>query len=88
MAEDFCPGAKFFKNPQPTFKNCPNCNCEVEIWTDEIKAICPKCKKTVLREAVPTCLDWCKFAKECVGEQEFKKYNKEKEEGEKHKKKN
>ena len=81
MAEDFCPGAKFFKNPQPIFKNCPNCNSEVEIWADEIKTICPKCKKTVFREDVPTCLDWCKSAKECVGEDAFRRYQKQKEEG-------
>lgn len=87
MDEDFCPGAKFFKNPQPIFKNCPNCGYEVEIWTDEIKAACPKCKKTVFREASPTCLDWCKFAKQCVGEDALSRYQKQKEEGKKKPKK-
>ncbi|MBL7129937.1 MAG: hypothetical protein ISS45_00785 [Candidatus Omnitrophica bacterium] len=69
-----CPGAKFFKQPEPEYVKCPYCSEEVEIWTDEVKAICSNCKKTVIREVGASCLDWCKYAKECVGVQIYKKH--------------
>lgn len=50
----------------------------MEIWTDEVKAKCPKCKKSVVRNGGATCLDWCKYAKECLGEELYKKYLKNK----------
>ena len=64
----YCPGAKRFKEPQPENIRCQNCGREVEIWTDEAKTVCPGCKKKVTRGEGQSCLDWCKYAKECVGE--------------------
>ncbi|MBU2567264.1 MAG: phosphohydrolase [Elusimicrobia bacterium] len=55
---------------------CPECGYEVEIFSDEIKVLCPKCRKTVYREKTPSCIDWCKHARQCLGEirwQELKK---------------
>lgn len=75
MVLDFCPGSKKFKNPEPENIKCPNCGENVEIWTDEIQAICPKCKSTILRpQEGASCLDWCKYAKECIGEVTYNKY--------------
>ena len=73
-----CPGAKNFKQPQPENIKCPVCGNEVEIWTDEFQAICPKCKKTVGRQEGQSCLDWCKSAKECVGDEVYSNYLKNK----------
>ena len=73
-----CPGAKFFKQAEPENINCPTCSEELEIWTDEVKVICPHCKTVVARRQVQSCLDWCKFGKECVGEELYKKYLKNK----------
>jgi len=53
---------------------CPFCGAEVEIWTDEIKVRCPECKTEIIRQARASCLDWCKYAKECVGPQLYDKY--------------
>ena len=69
-----CPGAQRFRQPQPEIIDCPFCSEEVEIWTDEVQATCPHCKKTVVRQEGTSCLDWCKYAKECVGEQLYNKY--------------
>ena len=69
-----CPGALKFKEPRPEIIKCPSCGGEVEIWTDEIKTTCRNCKETVLREGGPSCLDWCKYARECVGDQIYNKY--------------
>lgn len=73
-----CPGSKIFKRPEPETIKCPSCSCEVEIWTDEAQAKCPKCKAAVTRPVGASCLDWCKYAKECVGDQTYNKYMKNK----------
>jgi len=69
-----CPGASNFFQPKPENINCPYCSYDVEIWTDEIKTKCPKCKKVVYRPMEQSCVDWCKYAKECIGEVAYKKY--------------
>ncbi|MBI2852799.1 MAG: hemerythrin domain-containing protein [Chloroflexi bacterium] len=68
-----CPGSKAIRNPVPENISCPNCGYEVEIWTDEIKATCPKCKTKVFREAQVSCIDWCPYAKECVGPEVYER---------------
>ena len=62
-----CPGADAIKQPSPEIIKCPFCSYELEMFTDEIKARCPGCKKTVLRKQKQSCLDWCKHAKACLG---------------------
>ncbi|MCM8801683.1 MAG: HD domain-containing protein [Candidatus Omnitrophica bacterium] len=70
-----CPGAKKFRQPEPRLINCPSCGQELEIWTDEIKTTCPNCKNEILHlQEGGSCLDWCRYAKECVGEQIYNKY--------------
>jgi len=69
-----CPGAQKFKQPEPKNVKCPFCLQELEIWTDEIQVICPHCKKQVLRPQGANCLDWCRYAKECVGEKTYHNY--------------
>jgi len=82
-----CPGSQGFSQPQPEIINCPFCGAEMEIWTDEAKAKCPECKKSVTRKAGATCLDWCKYAKECVGDKAYEQYLKTKGKGKGHAKK-
>ncbi len=69
-----CPGSQKFKNPQPESLNCPRCGDEVEIWTDEAEVRCLKCGALVTRKDGQSCLDWCKQARECVGEDTYRKY--------------
>ena len=70
---DGCPGSQKFKQPQPEIVKCPFCGEEAEIWTDEFASECPKCRKMVSK-GVQSCLDWCKAARECVGEEIYKRY--------------
>ena len=70
----YCPGAKQFIQPKPEDRKCPSCGVEVEVWTDELKATCPRCKKTIMREGAPACLEWCAYAKQCVGTQVYDEY--------------
>lgn len=46
---------------------CPDCGRMVELFTDEAKHRC-RCGKLLLREARPSCADWCAAAAECLGE--------------------
>ena len=70
---DRCPGSGNIRTPIPTLKKCPNCGEEVEIWSDELKTRCTQCGTTVFREAVPSCIEWCHAAKECLGEEKYNK---------------
>ena len=62
-----CPGALRFKEPRPDYVRCPNCNEEVEIWSDEPLARCSSCGFWIAREIGASCLDWCPQAAQCVG---------------------
>ena len=74
MDHTFCPGAKVLRQPQPETFQCPHCGEEVEIWSDEIKGTCQKCHNTVMRDGMMSCLDWCKYGKDCVGEVMYNRY--------------
>ena len=69
-----CPGASRIKEPVPEFFSCPKCGAEVEIWTNEYSRKCNNCGHEVLKDEVPTCIEWCDFGKECVGEEAYNRY--------------
>ena len=73
-----CPGSDKLRRPKPEFIKCPSCSEEVEIWTDEIETACPKCKNTVLRIQKESCIEWCAYAKECIGLDKYNTYMKNK----------
>ncbi len=62
-----CPGQDFRKL-RVSLHKCPNCGAEVEIFSDEIKIKCQKCGEMVYREKIPSCIDWCASARQCLGE--------------------
>ena len=67
-----CPGQDGRNIESQTLK-CPYCGYEVEIFSDEVKVNCPKCNNLVCKDRLPSCVDWCKYAKECVGHERYKK---------------
>ncbi|MBU3959051.1 MAG: phosphohydrolase [Candidatus Omnitrophica bacterium] len=66
-----CPGQDDRKVQAETLK-CAKCGYKVEIFSDEIKVKCPKCKELVCKERLPSCVDWCKAARECIGEERWR----------------
>ena len=50
---------------------CPSCGYVLEIFSDEIKARCPQCKNFVCKDKLPSCIVWCKSARECIGEEKW-----------------
>jgi len=73
-----CPGASSIIRPKPEYAKCPHCGKEIEIWSDEFRGKCSGCKKIVFKEEAPSCIEWCKYAKECVGEEKYNEYLKNK----------
>ncbi len=66
-----CPGRDFRKLRVGLYK-CPHCGTEVEIFSDEARVKCHKCGQMVYREKMPSCIDWCASARECLGEEKWR----------------
>ena len=67
---DQCPGAVNIRMPRLEVKNCPKCNEEIEIFTNEASAKCSNCG-TVIYNDLLSCVQWCDYANECVGEETY-----------------
>lgn len=67
-----CPGQDSRKLTA-SIHNCPQCGKGVEMFSDEMKIRCPNCKTMVEKENVPTCIEWCKEAKRCLGPERWEK---------------
>ncbi len=66
-----CPGQNM-NNLRVSLYSCPSCGAEVEIFSDELKAKCPKCGQEVYHDKSPSCIDWCAYARKCLGEKRWK----------------
>ncbi len=69
-----CPGSGSFTQPKPDVVACPGCGSDVEIWSDEATGQCATCSRVVIRTETQSCVDWCRFARNCLGDQKFKEY--------------
>ncbi|MFA5355917.1 MAG: phosphohydrolase [Candidatus Omnitrophota bacterium] len=67
-----CPGQDN-RNIKVETIRCPGCGYLIEIFSDEIRVRCPKCKGLSSRYRVPSCADWCKAARDCIGEEKWKR---------------
>jgi predicted RNA-binding Zn-ribbon protein involved in translation (DUF1610 family) len=77
---DKCPGAANIRTPKIIIKKCPECGNEVEIFSDEMKVKCDNCGSIIYNESfLQSCVHWCKYAKECLGEELYNKLRKESE---------
>jgi ribosomal protein S27AE len=69
---DHCPGSANIRTPTLSIRKCPECGEEVEIFSTDAKVECGRCGFVIYCD-VAACVQWCKYAKECVGEQTFNK---------------
>jgi len=60
------------RNLRVSVHKCPNCGTEVEIFSDEMRVKCRKCGSYVHKEKVPSCIEWCASARECLGEERWR----------------
>ena len=72
---DKCPGATIVLMPTIKLKNCPECGEEVEIVSTDMQTKCPKCGFTIYND-LASCIQWCEYAKECVGEEVYERLKK------------
>jgi ribosomal protein S27E len=73
-----CPGQDM-RNLRVSVHKCPGCGSEVEIFSDEMSVKCRKCGERVYKEHVPSCIEWCASARQCLGEERWKALTGEKE---------
>ncbi|MFZ5633332.1 MAG: low molecular weight phosphatase family protein [Bacillota bacterium] len=71
-----CPGS-LAGTPTLKIKKCPECGNEVEVFSNEVKVNCEKCGFAVYND-VESCIQYCKYAKYCVGEELYKKLKRKK----------
>lgn len=61
------------KNLRVGLYKCPNCGTEVQIFSDELGIRCYHCGEMVDRNIVPACIEWCALARQCLGEERWKR---------------
>ncbi len=66
-----CPGS-LAGTPTLKIKKCPECGSEVEVFSNDVQVECDHCGFTVYND-LESCIQWCKYAKYCVGEELYKK---------------
>lgn len=54
-------------------KTCPECGAEVEVFSTDVEVVCENCGFTVYNDAT-SCVQWCQYARQCVGDDMFKKW--------------
>jgi NADH pyrophosphatase NudC (nudix superfamily) len=64
---DHCPVPRTC-GPPLTIKKCPQCGEEVELFSNDISVKCSDCGFVVYND-IESCIQWCRHAKECVGEE-------------------
>lgn len=62
-----CPGQDM-RNLRVELHKCPNCGAEVEIFSDEVKVKCHQCGQMAYADQLPSCIEWCAAARECLAE--------------------
>ena len=51
-------------------KICPRCGHEVEIFSIDTQAECEHCGFVIYNDTL-NCVQWCKYARECVGDRMY-----------------
>ena len=69
---DHCPGVSNLRTPTLAIKKCPQCGSEVEVFSNDLKVSCDICGFVIYNDII-SCVQWCRYAKECVGEETYNK---------------
>lgn len=59
------------KTPTIIEKNCPQCGHEIELFSIDTEMKCENCGFVVYNDTL-SCVQWCKYAKQCVGEEMYR----------------
>ncbi|MEE8473604.1 MAG: phosphohydrolase [Dehalococcoidia bacterium] len=75
-----CPGQDM-RFREVELHKCSNCGYEVEIFSGELRVKCFQCGEWVNKEQLPSCIDWCAAASECLGPERYQELKGEKDGG-------
>ena len=53
--------------PEIYDKVCQGCGSEIELFTCDTQAVCEHCGFVVYNDTL-SCVQWCKYARQCVGD--------------------
>jgi len=65
-----CPGMDRFKTPTLEERVCPECGEIIEIFATDISVACDKCGFVAYNDKL-SCVMWCKYARQCVGDEMY-----------------
>ena len=51
-------------------KTCPRCGSIIELFSIDTEVACDTCGFVAYNDAL-SCVQWCKYAKQCVGEEMY-----------------
>lgn len=72
MMVDQCPGAINIRMPRLELKECPKCGEEIEVFSNDTSAQCPRCGFVIYNDLL-SCVEWCEYARECVGDEKYER---------------
>ena len=72
---DKCPGVSKILMPTIKIRKCPQCGEEVEVVSSDMQTECPKCNFVIYND-VTSCVQWCQYARECVGDETYERLKK------------
>jgi len=58
------------KTPTIIEKICPNCGSVIELFSIDTEMPCEKCGFVAYNDTL-SCVQWCQYARECVGEEMY-----------------
>lgn len=54
-------------------KICPRCGHVIEIFSVDVSMTCENCGYTIYNDTL-NCVQWCQYARKCVGEELYDRY--------------
>ena len=58
------------RTPTILEKTCPRCGHEIELFSIDTQQTCENCGFIAYNDTL-SCVQWCKYAKQCVGEEMY-----------------
>ncbi len=69
-----CPGSAAIKGtPTLKLKQCPQCGADIEMFSSDVTTPCT-CGFTAYNDT-QTCIQWCQYARECVGDDIYNQFH-------------
>ena len=70
MIMDGCQGKP--RTPTLEEKTCPRCGAVIEVFFSDSEVACDNCGFVVYNDSL-SCVQWCKYARKCVGDELYEK---------------